>query len=340
MAVLMALTAPVAAVTTPVPVTAQATTETQPVPDVTILVPVKKPTIAKAELAPSAPAGVAPLPHQAPASFAAMVAGAVVDTATPARAEAAHTPARVMTAETTGEVALQAPVATPSTPAPTMASDGAVQRTAVTASAQTIAPPPETTVTVHVERPAPTQPAARDDGPVTAATPAHAPMIETRGPLMPISEPARMAEAQPTEVIAQIRHAVERMGETQLDTVRVQLNPEHLGRIELQVSHTRDGALSVQVHAEQPQTVAMLEQHLTELRTTLSANQLDVRHVTVSAGTTGERRQQQPFPGKPAKVPIRGLQRAELDAAAAVNGPIISVYPTSRLALAGVDYRI
>jgi flagellar hook-length control protein FliK len=327
MALLMALTAPVTAAA----ISAQATTETQPAPDVTILVPVKKPTIAKADRAMPQPVPARPAAPQADSAFAAGPEGPLAEAVDLKPSQTLRTPTRAMTPATTGEAALMAgpPAAAPQASTPNLA--------------PATAPGPKSTANVAVERPA----AAWSEAPAPAAPPAHPATVEARGiptyaPPIAVAEPARLAEARPTEVLTQIQHAVERMGETQLDTVRIQLNPEHLGRIELQVSHASDGALNVQVRAEQPQTVALLERHLTELRTTLSANQLDVRHVAVSAGTTGDRRQQQPFHGRPAKIAIRGLQRAELDAAAtaAATGPLISVYPTSRLALAGVDYRI
>ncbi len=334
MALLMALTAPAVALVTDPALTAQTTTETQPVPDVTILVPVKKPTIPKADLVLPQPTPAQPEAPQDDSAFAAGLEGPLAEAVDLKPSQTLRTPTRVMTAETTGEVALKA--------GPSATASAVVTPQAGTPS-PAAAPSPEATVIVAVERPAP----ARAEAPTPAALPAHPAPVEARGlptyaPPSAVTEPARLAEARPTEVLTQIQHAVERMGETQLDTVRVQLNPEYLGRIELHVSHASDGALHVQVRAEQPQTVALLERHLTELRTTLSANQLDVRHVAVSAGTTGDRRQQPPFHGRPAKIAIRGLQRAELDAAAAAasTGPLISVYPTSRLALAGVDYRI
>ncbi len=301
-----------AGVTVPVPVVPAAPQQplaelqpSEPSPDVTVLVPVTKPgprlELANPHpLAPTPQAG-AQLELEAPqAPDAQPVKGAL-----PGRG---HRFGDVWVNATPAPTAPEAP-ATP----PSMVPTAAATPTPTVESAQTLAD-------AQAEAPAPIKASARS-APVEAA--AAPPTPQTPGVAAPQAahvakpevEPARLAEVQPKEVIAQIQHAVEQLGEQKLDTVRITLHPAELGRIELRVTHGADQGLQVSVRAEQPHTVALLEQHLTELQSNLSASGLDVANVAISAGLGSQHQQSnRSFHGaRPFGINLRGIKGGETD---------------------------
>jgi len=81
-------------------------------------------------------------------------------------------------------------------------------------------------------------------------------------------EPARMAEAQSTEVINQISGALEALVKARQNTLRLQLNPEDLGRIDLRMTTSQNG-LTVVLSADQAATGKMLEGELAKLKQSL-----------------------------------------------------------------------
>ncbi len=85
------------------------------------------------------------------------------------------------------------------------------------------------------------------------------------------AEPARMAEAQEPQLASQISRAVLEMTRSGESILRLQLSPEHLGPITLQVLNGPDG-LRVWMSAELPATAALLESRQTDLQGTLQVN--------------------------------------------------------------------
>jgi flagellar hook-length control protein FliK len=163
----------------------------------------------------------------------------------------------------------------------------------------------------------------------------------------PNSEPARLTEAHPTTikipesaVLVQVGRALESLGDstTMPNSVRVQLQPESLGRIELRVTHGEHG-LRVTLTAENAATGQLLERRLDDLRQTLVASGVEVSGLSVSVGNgQADARSflwQRPAFGLSA-VPVRAFGEDYGSAAILVtaqNG-------AQRAALTGVDYRI
>ena len=245
-----------------------------PTPDSTILVPVTKPgprlELANPNpLAPTPQAGAQPEADAPVLEDAQPVRGALPtrgktfgDVWVNLAAKAGEPEAKP--AEATASAAAAAPL-------PTAAAAGAVEAQPE-AAAPTIkaarAAAGEPVKSAATEAPPTPQPAA-------STTPVVAPAHETK------VEPARLAEVQPQDVVAQIQRAVEQLDGQKLETIKVTLHPEELGRIELRVTHGADQGVQVSVRAEQPHTAAMLENHLTELRSNLSASGLDVASIAL-----------------------------------------------------------
>jgi flagellar hook-length control protein FliK len=163
----------------------------------------------------------------------------------------------------------------------------------------------------------------------------------------PNPEPARLTEAHPTTikipesaVLVQVERALESLGDstTTPNSVRLQLQPESLGRIELRVTHGEHG-LRVTLTAENAATGQLLERRLDDLRQTLVASGVEVSGLSVSVGH-GQADARSFFWQRPAfglsAVPVRAFGDDYGSAAILVtaqNG-------AQRAALTGVDYRI
>lgn len=163
-----------------------------------------------------------------------------------------------------------------------------------------------------------------------------APVTETK------IEPARLAEVQPKDVIAQIQLAVEDLEGQKLETVKITLQPEELGRIELRVTHGADHGLQVSVRAEQPHTAVLLENHLTELRSNLSASGLDVANITISAGLGSQHQQSnRSFQGSRSfGINLRGIKGGETDPYASDRPIVMRLNGARGWSAAGVDLSI
>ncbi len=81
-------------------------------------------------------------------------------------------------------------------------------------------------------------------------------------------EPARLAEAQSTEILRQISRQIAGSSNSGNQTIRIQLHPEDLGQIELKIVSTPQGT-NVSLVADQSSTGKLLESHLADLRQTL-----------------------------------------------------------------------
>ena len=125
---------------------------------------------------------------------------------------------------------------------------------------------------------------AREAEPVT-------PVASHRTAAPVAAEPARLAEAQTTGVISQIRDGIESLVQSKNTSVRLQLYPESLGHIELRVT-SGEGGLRISLNADTPATGVLLEKHLSDLRQALSETGLNVSGVFVALGQNPRQHQQ------------------------------------------------
>jgi len=101
-----------------------------------------------------------------------------------------------------------------------------------------------------------------------------------------IAEPARMAEARQVHVLRQVADGVETMTRSGQNTLRLQLNPENLGKIDLRMTLSKEGML-VTLLTDTQTTSSMLSQHLAELRTTLTEAGVTLAGLSVNSGNIG-----------------------------------------------------
>ncbi len=309
-----------------------------PTPDSTILVPVTKPgprlELANPNpLAPTPQAGAQPEADAPVLEDAQPVRGALPtrgktfgDVWVNLAAKAGETEAKP------AESALTAATATPLPAAPTT---GAAVEAQPEAAASTIkavkaaANEPVKAVATAAEAPPTPQPAA-------SPTPTVAPAHETK------VEPARLAEVQPHEVVAQIQRAVEQLDGQKLETIKVTLHPEELGRIELRITHGADQGMQVSVRAEQPHTAALIENHLTELRSNLSASNLDVASIAISAGLDSQQQQShRSFQNtRSFGINLRGIKGGETDPYDSERPIVLRLNGARGWSAAGVDLSI
>lgn len=308
-----------------------------PTPDSTILVPVTKPG-PRLELANPNPLAPTPEAGAQPEADAPVLEDAQpVRGALPTRgkafgdvwvnlAEKAGEPeAQPADATTTNPIAATATAA--ATPAPVAAQPEAAAPTFKAAKATGSEP---------VKAEATTAEAPPTPQPTASPTPVVAPAHETK------VEPARLAEVQPQEVVAQIQRAVEQLDGQKLETVKVTLHPEELGRIELRVTHGADQGMQVSVRAEQPHTAAMLENHLTELRNNLSASGLDVASIAISTGLASQHQQSsRSFQNaRSFGVNMRGIKGGETDPYDSERPIVLRLNGARGWSAAGVDLSI
>ncbi|MBN1267448.1 MAG: flagellar hook-length control protein FliK [Anaerolineales bacterium] len=84
-----------------------------------------------------------------------------------------------------------------------------------------------------------------------------------------VSEPARTAEAQPAVILPQIEDGITQLMKSRKTSIRIQLQPEDLGRIRIKLVQDNNG-LRVAMSAEQQDTNQLLERHLHTLQKSLS----------------------------------------------------------------------
>lgn len=90
------------------------------------------------------------------------------------------------------------------------------------------------------------------------------------------SEAARTTQAEPVEkqILEKVTQAVSD-GETK---VELRLNPEHLGKVTIEITQKQDGTLHIAVHAENSQTRGLLERDVSGLQNLIGRNvQQEVR---------------------------------------------------------------
>lgn len=301
----------------------------EPSPDVTVLVPVTKPgprlelanphPLAPTPQAGAQPEGAAPVLEDIQPMKGAVPArgqrfGDIWVNATEVKPELDQTQAT--TVPTGSQPPQLETIAQPTTAAPRATPKATLEPAAVGAKAAAEAPP--------------------------TPTPTGVPALHTANVTEPKVEPARLAEVQPKEVLAQVQHAVEQLGEQKLETIKITLHPAELGRIEVRVTHGADQGMQVSVRAEQPHTVALLERHLTELQSNLSAGGLDVANVAISAGL-GSQSQQSNRSFHSARsfgINLRGIKGGETDPYDSERPIVLRLNGTRGWSNAGVDLSI
>jgi len=97
-------------------------------------------------------------------------------------------------------------------------------------------------------------------------------------------EPARLAEAQQPQVVEQISKGIETLTRTGQGSIRLELHPENLGKIDLRLATSGDGVRIV-IKADLPLTSQLLERHLPELRQILVQAGVNIADVTVGYGS-------------------------------------------------------
>ncbi len=96
----------------------------------------------------------------------------------------------------------------------------------------------------------------------------------------PMSEPARMAEALPRQTIHQLSEQIEMLIQQGRSSLRLQLSPEHLGRIDIRLVNSGHG-MGVTVLTEQAETGKLLQAQLDQLRQTLQEAGIQLSHLNV-----------------------------------------------------------
>jgi flagellar hook-length control protein FliK len=100
-----------------------------------------------------------------------------------------------------------------------------------------------------------------------------------------VIEPARTAEARPSEIVSQISRSLETMERIRQPVLRLQLQPEDLGKIELRLSVRSDG-VHVTMNASQSDTAVLLERYLPDLRQSLTTVGVQLAGLSIGQGNT------------------------------------------------------
>lgn len=95
-----------------------------------------------------------------------------------------------------------------------------------------------------------------------------------------INEPARLAEAQTSDILRQISRQVAGTSGTGSQSIRIQLHPEDLGQIDLRISTSPVGT-HVTLIADQSSTGKLLETHIAQLKQTLTDAGVQLANVHV-----------------------------------------------------------
>lgn len=98
-----------------------------------------------------------------------------------------------------------------------------------------------------------------------------------------VKEPARLAEARTPEIINQITKGIDLLSRADGQSLRIHLQPENLGRIDIRLSSGPEG-VSVALNTENPMTGSLLERSLSELRTSLADAGINLANLSVNSG--------------------------------------------------------
>ncbi len=159
--------------------------------------------------------------------------------------------------------------------------------------------------------------------------------LKPTGAAANLHEPARTAEARSTDLAKQVGLGVETLMRQGQNTLRLQLYPEELGKIDLRLTVNSQGTWVV-VSAEQQSTSALLQRHLDDLKQSLVQAGVQLGGLTVSQdnrrdGTNTPRRYTSSGQGSSSvrlEQVAQGLETLQ-------NTGLVSGLQTS-----GVDYRV
>jgi len=101
------------------------------------------------------------------------------------------------------------------------------------------------------------------------------------------SEPARLAEARNLHLTQQVARQVEDMANSGLKTLRMQLYPEALGKLELQLT-SQGGSLKVVILADLAATQQTLERHALDLQQALQQTGVNLTGLTIGQRGAGD----------------------------------------------------
>lgn len=109
----------------------------------------------------------------------------------------------------------------------------------------------------------------------------------------PAAENSRPADDLDSQIGPQLVQALEQ-GESR---VELQLTPESLGSVKVEIVHSQDGTLHVALTAQNPQTRDLLEKHAEGLQSMLSARTQDQVRVQVQHQEESQRQDNHPYDG-------------------------------------------
>ena len=98
-------------------------------------------------------------------------------------------------------------------------------------------------------------------------------------------EPARMAEAQHPQLVEQVSRGIDTLSKAGQQSIRLQLYPENLGKIDLRLTSGTDGVRIV-INADSPATSLLMERYLPELRQVLIQSGVNLAGLSVGSGNT------------------------------------------------------
>lgn len=98
-------------------------------------------------------------------------------------------------------------------------------------------------------------------------------------------EPARLAEAHRPEIVQQVARELEIFGKSGQNSLRIQLYPEQLGRIDVRLISKNDG-VQIIIHADNASTASLLERDLNFLRENLAQAGVNLSGLTVGNSQT------------------------------------------------------
>lgn len=145
------------------------------------------------------------------------------------------------------------------------------------------------------------------------------------------NEPARLAEALPRQTLTQVSEQIEMMFQQGRNTLRLQLTPENLGRIDIRLVNSGQG-IGVTVLTEQAETGRLLEAQLNQLRQTLQDAGIQLSHLNVGQHNQGNRNGWM-MEQRGRSMTRNGISRMD-------DEPELPIQPVSVRKESGVDYRV
>lgn len=147
-------------------------------------------------------------------------------------------------------------------------------------------------------------------------------------------ESARLAEARTSEVMKQVLQGLEMVIKNKNVTMRMQLYPDNLGRIELKVVSGQNG-LNVFLKADQPSTQQLLESQAAFLKQSLSAAGVNASQIDFGQGNKN-RASQSRDTWQPARSSLHNFKQEDLSNRPGLDIPVLG----TNFSRNGVDYKI